>query len=99
MTVTRVRIQSHEISSEVRRMRLGAGLVTPVKPVYIGGELLEPGRDRMIPDHELVRGREHLFTPVHPDDDARAIVRFLERKSLREREPWRLGPIPARKLR
>ena len=48
----------------MRRIQAGYGMVTPVRQL----DGLRPGVSRLVPTHELVRGREHLFRPADSTD-------------------------------
>lgn len=52
-----------------QKRRAGEGMVTPTKPIAIDGEVLEPGRDRLSPDHEWVALRPDLFRACNPEDE------------------------------
>ena len=64
-----------------RRVVAGERMVTPVKPLNLGGEKLLPGRDRLAPQHPAVRERPEWFRPAAPRDvsTARSHSRRLER--------------------
>src|SRR4051794_38158082 len=53
-----------------RRQRVlrGDRMATPRKALRLGDELLRPGRDRLAPDHPLVRAHPDLFAPAWAGD-------------------------------
>ena len=85
----------------IRRAIAGEGMVTPRHGVEIDHEgrteRLIPGRDRLAPEHPIVRRRPELFR-VADASDSRTRA-FLEEETRRRRtatrsrgarEPWRL---------
>lgn len=52
----------------IRAILKGTGKVTPIRPVRLGLEVLEPGKARLIPDHDLVLRQPELFRPCDARD-------------------------------
>ena len=92
---------SQEISGRhrTRRVVAGEGFLTPVKDFTWQGDKWIAGRDRVVPDHEVVRDHPELFTPCYHKESDPAILKFLQRKRALSaaREPWRLSSIGGHK--
>jgi hypothetical protein len=103
------RAQGVEISNGGGRRRrnviAGEGLVTPLRPLELHEDgtdaVLQPGRDRLAPEHWAVRERPELFYPAMKGDRATAtrLRALLVRAAQGVRREMRIGrPSPPRRV-
>jgi hypothetical protein len=85
-----------------REIRKGIGMVTPIKPITVGWEIVDPGRGRFDPSHSAVRSRPDLFKPCCPEDIAtgnRLLLALAARKHRGGLPAWARSSEPDRRWR